>query len=221
MRAIRLADTTIETRASLATGRFFEQITQRSFTSFHAALDYSYAGGDGTFVTSLSTKPGGYFTLHLHAIRDLPELSGAGPVTLTLRLEREGRPNVAVTRDIDGADLVLVETLVTLGGHQVRGVSIAAAPFHFSVGVPPDPVRLEGLVLYDHDLEAPAAGVTVSAAPAAPVVTGSDGRFTIPALPVVPSLPLTFDDSGTVTDIVVRPAYGWHAMSVTFSVPTP
>ena len=220
MSRLRLADTTIDTRASLATGRFFEQITERSFRDFTAALDYSHAGVEGTFMTTLSTKPGGYFALHAHAVRDLPDLGGAGAVRLRLRLGREGLPDEVVTQDVAGADLALVETALTLGGEPVQGVGLAAAPFHFSVGVPPRPVRLDGLVLHDHDLESPAAGVTVTVAPAAPVVTGPDGRFIIPALPVAESLTLTFDDAGAETDVVLRPDYDRHAMSVTFSVPT-
>ncbi len=221
MRALGLADTTIDTRASLATGRFFERITQRVFEGYEATLGYSHAGGNGTFATTLAAKPGGYFSLHLHPSRDLPDLSGAGLVTLSLTLRQEGRPDVVVDRDVDGADLARVETDLTIGGQAVHGVSVASAPFHFTAAVPPAPVRLEGLILHDHDVEAPAAGVTVTAAPAAPVVSGSDGRFAIPALPVTESLTLTFDDAGTVTEVIVRPDFARHAMSVAFSVPTP
>lgn len=220
MTRLLLADSTIDMRASLATGRFFEQITERPLSDFTAALEYSHSGGAGTFETALSTKPGGYFTLHAHVVRDLPDLGDADEVTLRLRLGRDGFPDQVATRVVAGEHLARVEVPLTVGGQPVRGVGLAAAPFHFSVGVPPRPVRLEGLVLRDHDLESPAAGITVTVAPAAAVVTGADGRFTIPELPVAESLSLTLDDAGSETTVTLRPDYDRHSMSVTFSVPT-
>lgn len=221
MPALHLPSSHVDLRQALATGRFSEAITERPIEGFSAALDYAHANGGGTFAAVLATKPGGWFTLHLHPDRDMPDLSGAGTVTLTLRLSREGQPDVTVAQDVPGAALALVETTHTVAGQEVTARRIAAAPFAFAATVEPRSVLLDGLVLFDNDPETPAAGVTVTAAPAAPVATDGAGRFRIPALPVTERVTLAFDDGGDVTERTLRPDYPRPAMAATFSIPSP
>lgn len=221
MPALRLPETRIDLRQGLAAGRFSEAITERPIEGFTATLDYAHAGGGGTFAAVLAIKPGGWFTLHLHPDRDMPDLSGAGTVTLTLRFSREGQPDVTVAQDVPGAELALVETTLTVAGQEVTAHRIAAAPFAFAAEVQPRAVLLDGLVLFDDDPETPAAGVTITAAPAAPVAADGEGRFRIPALPVAESVTLAFDDGGDVTERTLRPDYARPAMTVTFSIPSP
>jgi len=221
MPALRLPAPQIDLRQALVTGRFSEAITERPIDGFDAALDYAHADGGGTFPAVLSTKPGGWFTLHLQPDRDMPDLSGTGTVTLTLRLSRAGQPDVTVAQDVPDAALALVDTTRTVAGQEVTARRIAAAPFAFAATTAPRSVLLDGLVLFDNDPETPATGITVTAAPADPVATDGAGRFRIPALPVSARVTLAFDAGGAVTERTLRPDYPRPAMAATFSIPSP
>jgi hypothetical protein len=220
MKTLHLAETAPPVRQALATGRFTETITGRAIEGFTATLGYTHAGGVGTFPTTLATKPGGYFALHLHPDRDVPDLSGAGTVTLTLRLARPGAADAVAVRQVPGTELAPTEVTRQVAGQQVTIRRVAAAPFVFSVAVPPAPVLLDGLLLWDGDPAEPADGVTVTAAPAAAVVTDARGRFRIPQLPVEEEVSLTFDDSDQVIARTLRPDYSRPVMDVAFAIPS-
>lgn len=221
MAVLHLADTRLDLRQVLASGRFFEAFTERAIDGFTAELSYDGVGRAGRFATTLVTKPAGYFALHSNPSRALPDLAAAGSVTLTLRLVRPGEADVVVTQDVSGADLALVETEATVAGQQVTTLRVDGAPFTFNARVLPPPVLLDGLVLVDHDPETAAAGATVTAAPLAPVVTDEHGRFRIPALPVAETVDLEFDHDGRRTELEFLPDYARTAMTATFSIPGP
>lgn len=237
MTRLHLADTVLDPRQALATGRCVEAVTGRVIEDFTAVLGYSHAGGSGTFRTVLARKPGGYFALHLHPRRDVPDLSLAGTVTLTLRLSQPSRPDVLVLRQVPGTDLAPVETARTVASQDVTVARIPAAPFVFTVTTPPAPVQLDGLVLLDNDPDTPADGVTATVAvtvaggdpatsgaataPTPPVVTDARGRFRIPAMPVAHVVTLSFDNAGQATERRLLLDYTRPVMDVAFSIPSP
>lgn len=213
-----------ELRQALATGRVVEDVSGLLVERYTAVLEYAHAAGSGRFPTTLARRPGGYFALHLVPARDMPDLATAGTVTLTLRLSRPGRTDVMVVREVPGTELAPVEEALAAAGHDVTVTRVPAAPIAFSVAVPPAPVRLDGLVLFDSDPDAPADGVAVSAAPAGPtgpVVSDPTGRFRIPALPTVETVTLMFDTGGRVTEHQLRPDYSRRAMAAVFTIPSP
>ena len=208
-------------RQVLARGRLFERLTERGFPRFVARLSYSFGTTQGIFPTVLTIRPGGWFALHLDPSRDMPDLSGAGFVRLTLRLERPGDPPLEATLDVPGADLAVVEVPRPVDGQSLTTMRVTGAPFSFGIGVDPAPLLLDGLVLHDSDQAAPAAGITLRVATLPDRVTDAQGRFRIPALPLAEVVTLSFDEGGTITDHTLRPLWGGDAMSHTFSIPSP
>ncbi|TJZ91291.1 hypothetical protein FA743_12270 [Paracoccus gahaiensis] len=208
-------------RQVLARGRLFERLTERSFPRFDARLSYTFGTNRGTFPTVLTIRPGGWFALHLDPSRDMPDLSAAGPVRLTLTLTRPGDPPLDATLDVPGANLAVVEVPRPVAGQALTTLRVAGAPFSFEVGVDPTPVLLDGLVLRDSDQAAPAAGVILRIAFLPDRLTDAQGRFRIPALPVAEAVTLSFDEGGRITDHILRPLWGGGAMTRTFSIPSP
>jgi hypothetical protein len=223
MSALAFASTLIGQRQTLATGRFFERLTERAITGFDAHLGFAHAGATGVFATTLATRPGGWFGLHLDPGRDMPDLAGAGAVTLTLTVTRARPPAAPITRTlvVTGADLAVVEVQRMVDGQALTVQRISAAPFRFEIALDPAPVLLDGLVLRGGDPADPAAGVTVRIAGLPDAVTDAEGRFRIPALPISDSVTLAFDAGGTVTEHDLRPAWGTGAMTATFAIPSP
>ena len=221
MTTLRFADTHLGLRQSIATGRFYEAFTERGFGDFSATLAWSHAGAAGVFRTALLKKHSGYFALQLNPQTDMPDLSSAGAVDLTLTLERPGEPPIDGVVSVTGAQLAVVEDNVNVGEASVTVLRIAAAPFAFEIALQPDPVLLDGLVLFDNDPETPAANVSVSATGMPTVNTGPDGRFRVRALPVDLSIMLTFDDGSNETLIPIFPDYTHATMNAVFSIPSP
>lgn len=221
MTDLRFPTSSLALRQSLATGRLYEQFTERGFPDFTARLAYSHAGGSGTFPATLLKKPAGYFSLQLSPERDMPDLSAASTVDLTLTLEIPGRVPTDLPRAVTGADLEVVEETRTIGGRSVTLRRIAAAPFTFEAALPPAPVLLDGLVLLDNDPETPAVGIDVTAPGGPTVVTDGEGRFRIPALPLQQTVTLRFDDGTTQGDVPFSPDYTRATMSAVFSIPSP
>ncbi len=221
MTTLHLPSATVGLRQALATGRAFERFTELGFAAFTASLAYRHPGGGGVFATTLASRPAGYFALLLSPERDMPDLAAAGAVELTLTLEIPGRAPIALALATTGADLAVVEETRRVAGQEVVVRRVAGAPFRFAAAVPPRPVLLDGLVLFDNDPDTPAAGVGVTAQGAPPVVSDAEGRFRIPALPLVESVMLRFAHGAAQTDQSFRPDYGQAAMAATFAIPSP
>lgn len=218
---LAFASPRIGQRQVLARGRLFERLTERGFPRFDARLSYAFGTHRGTFPTVLTIRPGGWFALHLDPARDMPDLSGAGPVRLTLRLERPNDPPLDATLDVPGADLAVVEVPRSVDGKSLTTMRVAGAPFSFEIAVDPAPLLLDGLVLRDSDQAAPVAGLTISVATLPDRVTDAQGRFRILALPVAEIVTLSFDEGGRITDHTLCPLWGGGAMTRTFSIPSP
>nr|WP_298248535.1 hypothetical protein [uncultured Halomonas sp.] len=221
MTQLALASKIVPMRQVLVRGRFYETLTNRGIMGFNATLDYSHAWDKGTFRTAQTVLPGGYFALHLDPGRTMPDLTGVDSVTLILKLTRASAPPITAQADVDGAALAITEQIRSVGSQPVKVHRIEGAPFAFELSVPPAPMLLDGLLLRDNDPADPAAGVTVSASGIPDVITDSEGRFRIPALPFSESLPLRFDDGGTVSERTLRPTWGDGPMARTFSLPSP
>lgn len=216
-----LPEQRIDSRQVLAAGRFSEEITERPIEGFAAALTYAHAGGSGQFPAQFTAQPGGYFALHISPGRQMPDLSGAGAVTLTLTLSRPGETDLVLDEGTTGAELAVVDQAQTVFGQVVAAPVVSGAPFRFTATIPPQAVLLDGIVILDNDPDAPATGISVTAAPAPPVVSDAEGRFRIPALPIAETVTITFDDGVTQTDRPIQPDYSRTTMAASFSIPSP
>ena len=229
MTARLLAPADGDLHQAVATGRFVEAVSDRPIEEYDAALEFSHAGASGVFPTMLVRRPGGWFALHLVPARDMPDLSTAGTVMLTLRMRRPGRPEALAVREVPGTGLAPVPEERTVAGYPMTLTTVPAAPVTFSVTVPPMPVQLDGIVLLDNDPSTPADGVTVTvspedpASPVGPVVTDPTGRFRVPALPVAEVVTLAFALDGgddDTTECHVRPDYSRRVMHAVFTIPS-
>jgi hypothetical protein len=221
MPVLRIPGESVGLRQNLVAGRFSEAITERPIETFTASLSYAQNGVEGSFATRLLRKPGGYFALHHTPDRETPSLNGADPVTLVLALLRPDQPPLQLARDVPGSDLAIVGDQIGIGNQRKNVARLAGAPFTFVATVPPAPVMLNGLVLFDGDPEVPATAIAVRAGALPAVTTDPTGRFRIPALPVAETVTLTFDDGTTQTERLIRPDYAAAQMTTTFSIPSP
>lgn len=215
-----LADARLPVRQTIAAGRAAERITERGLTALSATLSFR-AGTDPLrpLPARFHLRAEGYFAFGLIPERDMPDLSAASSVTLRAEFERHGTAPVAVEATVPGAALALEEVERTVAGRTVTVERIAGAPFDLSLMVDPAPVALAGIVLRDHDPAAPAAGVTVTAGPAA-VLTDAGGRFFLPALPLVAEVELELTDGTETTTQPFHIDYETPVNRVSLSLPS-
>ncbi len=224
---IRVADPRLSAAQAVVVGRAFDNVSGRGLADFDVTVTYAHPGGagqpagSGTLPVRLAHRADGWFVLYLTDVARMPDLTAPATVTLTARLTAPGRDAVELSRDVPGADLAVVDTTTEVGGAPVVVPGMPAAPWSFSVPVAPRAVALDGIVLRAHDPDSVVSGVTVSAPGSAPVVTGPDGRFFLPALPVlaVVTLTLTEPGAGPATQVPFRPDYDRPVNVVTLSLP--
>jgi hypothetical protein len=222
---IRLADPRLATAQAVVCGRVFDSLTGRGLRGSDVTLTHAHPGGpgqppgSGTLPVRLAHRADGWFVLYLTDARLMPDLTGPATVTLTVRITTPGRDPAEHSTQVPGADLAVVETTTEVGGVPAVVLGIPRAPWSFSVPVAPRAVALEGIVLRGQDPDTPVAGVSVSAPGSAPVVTGADGRFSLPSLPVLAEVPLTLTDAGVPTSVTFRPDYDRPVNVVTLSLP--
>jgi hypothetical protein len=223
---IRLADRRLPAAQAVVVGRVFDTVSDRGLTDFHVTLTHAHPGGTGqppvtgTLPLLLAHRTDGWFALYLADVAHMPDLTAPATVTLTARVSSPGRDAVELSQDVPGPDLAVVDTAAEVGGAPVVVPGIPAAPWSFSVPVPPRAVALAGIVLRDHDPDSGVAGVSVVADGSPPVVTGADGRFFLPALPVLAVVTLTLTGpEGGPTQVLFRPDYDRPVDVVTLSLP--
>lgn len=189
----------LSTRQNLISGRLSEAITERSFSDYSVALSYLRGTDSGVIPTELLRKPQGYFSLSLSPVRQMPTFDGlGGAIKLIANFSVKGFPDFQVERDILIADLQLVATTVDLNGEIFHGVKVSGAPFDLSHTLTPVPVGLRGVVVSKTDHETPVDGASVEIAGTPIVTTNTEGRFTVPTLPVVKTLDVKIT-KGTAT----------------------
>jgi len=212
------APTSLSARQVLVRGRVSEAVTNRVFDDFTVAASYANAAGEGVLPVGLQRKSGGYYALHLDPIRDMPDLSQDGAVTLTITLTPAGRTPLVLTKDIPAAEFARVARPVAIGAQMLQAHVLAGAPFLFDFILPARPVGLRGIVLENHDPEAPLAGVKIRAGDAPEVVTGANGRFAIDALPVTDIVSIELEGAGPVETVDFRPDYEIPVNTITLSL---
>lgn len=223
----RLADPKLSPPQALACGRVFDSISGEGVDDFEATLAYAHSGGSGSppvsggFPLLLGHRADGWFVLSLRNPAQMPDLSTAPMVTLTLRVAVPAREPVEVTRDVPGDRLAVVTATLEVGDATVTAPAIPDAPWSFDVPLDPRPVALAGIVLREHDPEAPAAGVSVGVSGTSTVVvTDTGGRFFVPDLPVQVTVTLTLDEgAGPQQTRLVRLDYDQPVNLVTLSLP--
>jgi hypothetical protein len=217
---ILLPDRTVPLRQVLVRGRIADQVTGRGLRPSAVQLTFRHAAGTGPLPGALTLAADGWYALHLAPAAQLPDLSAAGPVTLTARITVAGRVPVEVSRDVAGADLAVTEVPVEVDGAERRVTRVAGAPFELSAVLAPRPVALDGIVLRDHDPERPAAGVTVRLDGAgAGETTDAGGRFFLSPLPAALSVLLHLTDGAATSTARVVVDHSRPVCTVTLSVP--
>ena len=205
-------------RQTLIKGRVSEAVTGRPLSPVSAALEFSHAAKSGFLPATLLAKPGGYFALHLVPARSMPGLAGHGPVTLKLTLGFEGRAPVNVSKVIPDIQLSIIDRPVKVGTAMLVTKVISGAPFVFDVAAPAVAVGLRGIVLKKTDPDQPLANVSVKAGNLAPVLTGTNGRFAIDALPISETVDLVLQGTGQPVTVPFRPDYLTPVNTVSLSL---
>lgn len=207
------------TRQALISGRIREAVTGRAVDGCTIQATYAQGPRTGVFTATTATKPGGWFVLHADPSRDVPDFSGGGDVTLTVRIDCPDRTPAEASLVRPEADLLVVDRTVTINGTAQSILAVSGAPFEISPLLALPPVALEGTLIRDFDPESPASGVTVTAAPAAPVISDAAGRFFIPALPPAETVTLALEDGASLVDHSFRPDYSRRKNTLTLSLP--
>lgn len=227
-----LADFTLGMRQALASGRVSDSISGRGLDAFGAALHYSFGGKSGVFPTTVTHKTDGWYALQLVPGMHMPELVGAGAVTLTVQITVPGRAPLEISQVVDSSRLAVVRSSLFIKGSTVAVYGLAGAPVEFSVAVPPRPVALSGKVVRNHDVEDPVLGVVVRAhggsivgpldvepLPDGPTaVSDAGGRFFLAPLPVAKTVTVTAIEGEKHRRTVIRPDYSTPVNTVTLSL---
>jgi hypothetical protein len=222
---ITVADPRLAPAQAVVYGRVYDSVSDRGLTHFDVTVTYTHPGGageppvSGTLPLRLAHRADGWYVLYLSDAGRMPDLSSQATVTLTAHITSPGADPVQLSQDVPGEHLAVVETTVEVGGLPLVVPGIPRAPWAFPVPVAPRAVALAGIVLRNHDPEQVVAGVSVGVAGSEPVVTGADGRFFLPALPVRAVLTLTLTEHGAGTDVRLRPDYDRPVNVVTLSLP--
>jgi hypothetical protein len=217
---LQLADTNLAVRQNLATGRVSETITGRGLAVASASLSARIGAGPlRPLAARFLARPEGYFAFSILPGRDMPDFSAAPAVTLRAEFELAARPPAVSESTMAGAALALIETKRKVAGQDVTLRTVKTAPVDLSVAVEPAAVALRGIVLRKHDPGEPVAGVKVQAA-AAQALTDAQGRFFLPALPVLAEVVLQLTENAIVTNLPFRVDYSQAVNSVTLSLPS-
>lgn len=212
------APTSLSVRQVLVHGRVSEAVTHRVFDDFTVALSYANAAGQGALAVRLQRKSGGYYALHLDPVRDMPDLSQDGAVTLALTITLAGRAPLVLQKDIPAAEFARAAKPVAIGAQILDAHVLVGAPFVFDFILPARPVGLRGIVLENHDPEAPLAGIKIRAGDAPQVISGANGRFAIDALPVTEIVSIELEGAGPVETVDFRPDYEIPVNTITLSL---
>lgn len=207
-------------RQVLVHGRLREALTGRVPTDTTISVHWEQGAKGGALDLTLVMKPGGFFAFHGDPVLDLPDFSGGGDVTLRICLERADCPPVEAPLNVPEAQLVPVNTALTIDGLSVSVFKVPGAPFEISPLVPPRPFALEGYLIRDFDPDVPAAGVKVSVPGALPATSDGNGWFYIPTVPPGETVTATFTDGDAdPADHTFQPDLADAKTTLTLSLP--
>jgi hypothetical protein len=216
---MHFADTRLPVRQNLAVGRVSENITRRGLAARSATLSaQATAGPLVPLAARFLTRAEGYFAFSILPGSDMPDFSAAANVTLRAEFRFAARPPILAERTVAGSVLALADTVRSIAGQDVTVRTVTGAPIDLSVAADPAPVALQGIVLREHDPAQPLEGITVAAGPAQ-TATDAQGRFFLPALPLVAEVVLDLTENGTTTHHPFRIDYERPVNSATLSLP--
>ena len=196
---LHLSDARPAIRQNLATGRVSERITGRGLAVASAALSMQAdAGPRLPLAARFLARAEGYFAFSILPERDMPDVSAATNVALRAEFHLGPDAPILTERTVAGSAFALEDTPRTIAGQQVILRTVAGAPIDLSVDTDPTPVALQGIVLRDHDPAQPVAQVQVAAGPTN-ALTDAQGRFFLPALPLLAEVVLDLTENGTTT----------------------
>jgi hypothetical protein len=216
---LHFADTRPAIRQNLAIGRAAERVTGRAVAVVAATLSaQAAAAAPVPLAARFALRGEGYFAFSLLPGRDMPDFSAAASVTLRAEFVLASRAVISSERTVAGSVLALQDTPRTIAGQSVILRTVRGAPIDLSVTTDPVPVALQGIVIRNHDPLQPAAGVQVAAGPAN-AVTDAQGRFFLPALPLLAEVDLELSANGTTTNINFHVDYDQPVNNATLSLP--
>lgn len=216
---LHLADRHLAVRQNLATGRIGERITGRGLDVVSASLSARIGAGPFRPIAArFMRRAEGYFAFNLQPARDMPDFSAALDVTLRAEFQRDGNGPIVIERTVQGSDLTLRDNVRDIAGRQVIVRTIAGAPVDLSITTDPAAVALQGIVLRNHDPSQPLADIGVMAGAAA-ATTNAQGRFFLPALPLLATVVIELTEDSTVTNHQYHIDYARPVNSVTLSLP--
>ena len=214
-----LADRHLSVRQNLATGRIGERITGRGLEIVSASVSARVAAGPFRPIAArFMRRSEGYFAFNLQPARDMPDFSAAPSVTLRAEFYRDGNGPIVIERTVQGSVLTLQDNIRDIAGQQVIVRTIAGAPIDLSVTTDPAAVALQGIVLRSHDPLQPLAGIGATAG-AVSTTTDAQGRFFLPALPLLATVVIELTEDSIVTNHPYHIDYARPVNSVTLSLP--
>lgn len=216
--SVLLASSSLAPRQLLLRGRVSEAITGRGLAPSEIRVEAEQGAVRAALPVTITHKPGGWYGAHLVPRGVWPVFAPAPDVTLWVTFTLPGRAPSLLSQTVSASALDLTSVALSLAGQPVHADRISGAPFDFSLSLDPLPVALAGTVIRDHDPSDPIAGVTLTAAPAAPVLSDAQGQFFIPALPVLEQVQIGLSTGGPVTNVTLTPDYARRVNMATLSL---
>jgi hypothetical protein len=216
---LRLADIRPAIRQNLAAGRVSERVTGRGLTASSGSLSLRTGTGPRLpLAARFAIRPEGYFAFSILPGRDMPDVSAAEAVTFRAEFTFATHAPIVSERTVAGDTLAFRDTERTVAGQNVTIRTVMGAPVDLTIETDPAPVALQGIVLRAHDPAQPVPDVGVAAGPAN-TVTDPQGRFFLPALPLVAETVLELTEDGTTTEHAFRIDYERPVNTVILSLP--
>jgi hypothetical protein len=216
---LHLTDASPAIRQNLATGRLSERVTGRALPASSATLSWRAGAGPLRPLKAVfSQRAEGYFTFSLLPDRDMPDVAEEDEVTLQASFSIGAAAPLVAEATVQGSVLAIEDRTRTVAGKSVTVRVVAGAPLDLSAAIDPTAIALQGMVIRAHDPAEPIAGVTVAAGPQS-TITGSDGRFFLPALPREQEIVLELTEGVTTTELPFRIDYSRPVNSATLSLP--
>lgn len=183
----------IACRQVITFGSVCDQLSGGGLQGFTVALGYRDEQGHGKLPIDLSFGAGGWFAAHF-GIASLPgDFPHGSQVQLTADFAAPGHQPAQLQVQVPAATFGLVE--FSLPRHpESTLLRLAGPPVHLEARLPPLPVGLRGIVVYDNDPASPVPGASVEVPGLAPVTADDQGRFALAALPVAAQLQLRVSD---------------------------
>lgn len=192
---------------ALITGQLVNQLTGSAIASASLTLALRLPGATEfrPLPARLRLGSAGYFCFSGQAAQVFPQhLPPSETLELRFQASAPNYQDLQLTVPLNASAVTAVTDDQTLGNHTLAVQQIQAPALQQTLALMPTPVALQGLVIEDHDLDTPLAGVSIQVLEPelqAPVLSDAQGRFRIAQLPVAQSVRLQIELNAISTTV--------------------